>query len=67
MAAARPDGVYGQRWKFKTVCSVNKRTTGDTIRWSMPRNQRLEPAHRDLIYNPHHSALQPNTARSEGY
>ena len=56
VAAARLDGVYGQRWKCETVHSVIKRTTGDTIRSRLPRNQRLEPVLKGLVYNLHRVA-----------
>jgi hypothetical protein len=52
VAALRVDGMYGQRWTCETVHSVIKRTTGGTIRSRLPRNQRLEPALKGLVYNP---------------
>jgi hypothetical protein len=67
VGAARLDGVYGQRWKCETVPSVIKRTTGDTIRSRLPRNQRLEPALKGLVYNLHRSTLLPGTDRSEAH
>jgi hypothetical protein len=63
VAAARLDGVYGQRWKGETVPSVSKRTTGDTIRSRLPRNQRLEPALKGLVYNLHRwTSLTPTAS-----
>jgi hypothetical protein len=56
VAAARLDGVSGQRWKCETGHSVIKRKTGDTIRSRLPRNQRLEPVLKGLVYNLHRSA-----------
>lgn len=59
VAAARLDGVYGQRWKCETVHSVIKRKTGDTIRSRLPHNQRLEPVLKGLVYNLHRLTRTP--------
>jgi hypothetical protein len=67
VAAARLDGVYGQRWTCATVHSVIKPKTGDTIRSRLPRNQRLEPALKGLVYNLSRSTLLPSTYRSEAH
>src|SRR5438876_7471678 len=40
VAAARLDGIYGQRWKSETAHSVIKRKMGDTIRSRSLRMQR---------------------------
>lgn len=53
VAAARLDGVYGQRWKCETVNSVIKRKFGDTIRSRQPAHQRRECAVKALVYNLH--------------
>jgi hypothetical protein len=53
VAAARLDGVYGQRWKSETAHSVIKRKFGDTIRSRSLRLQRREPMVKGLIYNLH--------------
>jgi hypothetical protein len=65
VAAARLDGVYGQRWKCETVHSVIKRKTGDAIRSRLPRNQRLEPVLKGLVYNLHRLARPLPAGRSE--
>jgi hypothetical protein len=65
VAAARLDGLYGQRWKCETVHSVIKRKTGDTIRSRLSRNQRLEPALKGLVYNLHRMARPLPAGRSE--
>lgn len=53
VAAARLDGLYGQRWKVETVHSVMKRKFGDTIRSRSRRLQFREPLLKALIYNLH--------------
>ena len=53
VAAARLDGVYGQRWKSETVHSVIKRKFGDTIRSRTLRLQRREAFMKGLIYDLH--------------
>jgi hypothetical protein len=53
VAAARLDGLYGQRWQVETVNSVVKRKFGDTIRSRSLRLQRLEPIVKALVYNIH--------------
>ncbi|MBC7260447.1 MAG: hypothetical protein H5T63_00410 [Chloroflexi bacterium] len=53
VAAARLDGIYGQRWKSETVHSVIKRKFGDTIRSRLERCRRREPAIKGLLYNIH--------------
>ena len=53
VAAARLDGLYGQRWKVETVNSVIKRKFGDTIRSRSRRLQFREPLLKALIYNYH--------------
>jgi hypothetical protein len=52
-AAARLDGLYGQRWKTETVNSVIKRKFGDTIRSRSTRLQLREPIIKALVYNIH--------------
>jgi len=51
VAAARLDGLYGQRWKVETVNSVLKRKFGDTIRSRSRRLQYREPLLKALVYN----------------
>jgi hypothetical protein len=53
VAAARLDGLFGQRWKAETVNSVIKRKFGDTIRSRSPRLQHREPLLKGLVYNIH--------------
>jgi len=53
VAAARLDGLFGQRWKTETVNSVIKRKFGDTIRSRTVRLQYREPIVKGLIYNIH--------------
>jgi Transposase DDE domain len=53
VAAARLDGLYGQRWKVETVNSVIKRKFGDTIRSRSRRLQFREPLLKALVYNVH--------------
>lgn len=53
VAAARLDGLYGQRWLVETVNSVLKRKFGDTIRSRSLRLQRREPIVKALVYNIH--------------
>jgi hypothetical protein len=53
LAAARLDGLFGQRWKSETVFSVIKRLFGDAIRARLLSLQRREPAIRALVYNIH--------------
>ena len=53
VAAARLDGLYGQRWKVETVHSVIKRKFGETIRSRSLRLQRREPLLKALVYNLH--------------
>ena len=53
VAAARLDGIYGQRWQVETVNSVVKRKFGDTIRSRSLRLQRREPMIKALVYNIH--------------
>ena len=53
VAAARLDGIYGQRWKSETAHSVIKRKMGDTIRSRSLRMQRREPIVKGLVYNLH--------------
>lgn len=53
VAAARLDGLYGQRWKVETVNSVIKRKFGDTIRSRSRQLQFREPLLKALIYNIH--------------
>lgn len=53
VAAARLDGLYGQRWKSETVHSVIKRKFGDTIRSRSLRLQRREAILKGLVYNIH--------------
>lgn len=53
VAAARLDGLYGQRWKSETVNSVIKRKFGDTIRSRSLRLQRREAVLKGLVYNIH--------------
>lgn len=53
VAAARLDGIYGQRWQVETVNSVIKRKFGDTIRSRSLRLQRREPIVKALVYNIH--------------
>ncbi len=53
VAAARLDGLYGQRWKTETVNSVIKRKFGDTIRSRSTRLQLHEPIIKALVYNIH--------------
>ena len=53
VAAARLDGLFGQRWKTETVHSVIKRKFGDTIRSRTTRLQYREPIVKGLLYNIH--------------
>lgn len=53
VAAARLDGLFGQRWKSETVISVIKRKFGDAIRARLRSLQRREPAIKGLVYNVH--------------
>lgn len=53
VAAARLDGLYGQRWKSETVHAVIKRKFGDTIRSRQRHLQRREPIVKGLIYDIH--------------
>lgn len=53
VAAARLDGVFGQRWKSETAHSVIKRKMGDTIRSRSLRLQQREPIVKGLVYNLH--------------
>lgn len=53
VAAARLDGLFGQRWKTETVNSVIKRKFGDTIRSRKTRLQNREPIVKALVYNIH--------------
>jgi len=53
VAAARLDGLFGQRWKSETVISVIKRKFGDTIRSRLTSLQNREPAIKGLIYDIH--------------
>lgn len=53
VAAARLDGVFGQRWKSETVISVLKRKFGDAIRARLRQLQLREPAIKGLVYNLH--------------
>jgi hypothetical protein len=51
VAAARLDGIDGQRWQVETVNSVVKRKFGDTIRSRSPPLQRREPMVKALVYH----------------
>ena len=53
VAAARLDGLFGQRWKTETVNSVIKRKFGDTIRSRKVRLQKREPIVKAMVYNIH--------------
>jgi hypothetical protein len=53
VAAARLDGMYGQRWLIETVNSVIKRLFGDAIRSRSRRLQYREPIIKALVYNIH--------------
>ncbi|MFN3928581.1 MAG: transposase [Thermoflexus sp.] len=53
VAAARLDGLYGQRWKSETVNSVIKRKFGDALRSRSPILRRRESAIKGLVYNLH--------------
>ena len=53
VAAARLDGLFGQRWKVETVISVIKRKFGNAIRARKYSLQRREPAIKMLVYNIH--------------
>lgn len=53
VAAARLDGLFGQRWKSETVHSVIKRKFGDTIRSHKRSLQRREAIVKGLIYDLH--------------
>jgi len=59
VAAARLDGVYGQRRKCETVHSVVKRKTRASMRSRLPRNQRLEQVLKGLVYNLHRLTRTP--------
>jgi len=50
VAAARLEGIYGQRWKGETVHSVIKRKFGDDIRSRKQRRKMREPAIKGLVY-----------------
>jgi len=53
VSAARVDGLFGQRWKIRTVNSVIKRKFGDEIRSRKASRRYLEPIVKGLIYNIH--------------
>jgi hypothetical protein len=53
VAAAKLDGIYGQRWKTETVHSVIKRKFGDVVRSRLTNRRRREPAVKGLLYNAH--------------
>jgi hypothetical protein len=53
VAAARLDGLFGQRWKAETVHSVIKRKLGDALRSRRVMLQKREPAVKGLVYNLH--------------
>lgn len=53
VAAARLDGIYGQRWKCETVNSVIKRKFGDTIRSRKYWHQFREMGLKAVVYNLH--------------
>jgi hypothetical protein len=53
VAAARLDGLYGQRWQVETVNSVIKRKFGDTIRSRSTRLQHREPIVKAMVYDLH--------------
>jgi len=53
VAAARLDGLFGQRWKSETVNSVIKRKFGETIRSRQIRLQHREPFIKGLVYDIH--------------
>jgi len=53
VAAARLDGLFGQRWKAETVHSVIKRKLGDAICSRRVMLQKREPAVKGLVYNLH--------------
>jgi hypothetical protein len=53
VAAARLDGLFGQRWKAETVNWVIKRKFGDTIRSRTVRLQMREPIIKAMVYNIH--------------
>lgn len=53
VAAARLDGLFGQRWKVETVNSVIKRKFGDSVRSKKAVNRYREPLLKALIYNIH--------------
>jgi hypothetical protein len=53
VAAARLDGLFGQRWKTETIHSVIKRLFGEAIRARLRSLQRREPAIKGLVYNIH--------------
>jgi hypothetical protein len=53
VAAARLDGLFGQRWKAETVHSMIKRKLGDAIRSRRMMLQKREPAVKGLVYNLH--------------
>lgn len=53
VAAARLDGVYGQRWKSETVHSVIKRKFGDALRSRKLSVRNREPALKGLVYTIH--------------
>ena len=53
VAAARLDGLFGQRWKAETVNSVIQRKFGDTIRSRKLRLQQREPIIKAMVYNIH--------------
>lgn len=53
VAAARLEGLYGQRWKSETVNSVIKRKFGDTIRSRSLPLQRREAIVKAMVYDLH--------------
>jgi hypothetical protein len=53
VAAARLDGLFGQRWKAETVHSMIKRKLGDAICSRRVMLQKREPAVKGLVYNLH--------------
>jgi hypothetical protein len=53
VAAARLDGLFGQRWKTETVNSVIKRKFGDDIRSRRRSLQNREPLIKGLVYDIH--------------
>lgn len=53
VAAARLDGIFGQRWITETVNSVIKRKFGDDIRSRRRSLQNREPIIKGLVYDIH--------------